>query len=69
MFVLGMLLKQRIDQVVYTPIFKSMPENLYINFQWAEYDPGRNMIYVLMGNENAADKLQARFYIFNPPNM
>lgn len=53
----------------YTPVMKSKPENLYINYQWAEYDPERNLIYVLMGNENSPDQLQARIYIFNLVNQ
>ncbi|XP_063403697.1 uncharacterized protein LOC134687376 [Mytilus trossulus] len=52
----------------YTPIVKTQ-ENLYINFQWAEYDPIRHLVYVLMGNENSPDKLQARLYTFSAFNM
>lgn len=51
----------------YTPIVKTQ-ENLYINFQWAEYDPIRHLVYVLMGNENSPDRLQARLYIFSAFN-
>ncbi|XP_046346789.2 uncharacterized protein LOC124127434 [Haliotis rufescens] len=43
-------------------------ENTYVNFQWAEYDPGRMMLFVLMGNENDADGLSARIYTFDVSN-
>lgn len=40
-------------------------EDLYINFQWAEYDVNTQTLYVLLGNENDADNLTARIYKFS----
>ncbi|ESO84959.1 hypothetical protein LOTGIDRAFT_168216 [Lottia gigantea] len=40
-------------------------ENLFVNFQWMEYDSKNNIVYVLLGNENAADTLDARIYTFS----
>ncbi|CAH1799012.1 unnamed protein product [Owenia fusiformis] len=42
----------------------SDPENTYINFQWADYDYDKQLYYVLMGNENSPDALDARIYTF-----
>ena len=43
----------------------STPEDLYINFQWFEKDLNTNHAYALIGNENAADSLNARIYVFD----
>mgnify|MGYP000346714363 CR=1 FL=1 len=45
------------------------PENLYVNFQWLETSQDNyHTVYALLGNENAADKLNARVYIFDVYN-
>ena len=43
----------------------SEPESLYVNYQWAEYDSVRFRVYLLMGNENSPDRLQARIYTYD----
>jgi hypothetical protein len=43
----------------------SEPESLYVNYQWAEYDSVRYRVYLLMGNENSPDRLQARIYTYD----
>ncbi len=47
----------------------SKAEDTFINFQWAEYDPARRLLFVLLGNENDADGLSARIYTFNTDNL
>lgn len=37
-------------------------EPLYVNYQWSTYDSKANIIYYLMGNENAPYDLTARLY-------
>ncbi|XP_066271118.1 uncharacterized protein [Branchiostoma lanceolatum] len=43
----------------------SKTEDLYINYLWATADTQKNIFYVLMGNENAPDTLDARIYTFD----
>lgn len=65
-FVLGQLTYTATQQFSYKPVLWSQPpETLYVNYQWAEYDSVRQKVYVLMGNENSADKLQARIYTYD----
>ncbi|XP_050392959.2 uncharacterized protein LOC126811409 [Patella vulgata] len=40
-------------------------ENLYVNYQSIVYNRGKHLLHILMGNENAADALNARIYTFN----
>ncbi|XP_052811867.1 uncharacterized protein LOC128239310 [Mya arenaria] len=44
----------------------SVPESLYVNFQWLEtnMDNGKK-VHALLGNENAPDELNARIYNFD----
>ena len=52
--------------LVYQRLYTSTTsESLYVNFQWAELDPKSGQFYVLLGNENAPDTLDARIYIYN----
>lgn len=64
-FILGKLTYTAIQQFSYKPIMWSEPESLYVNYQWAEYDSVRNRVYLLMGNENSPDRLQARIYTYD----
>eukprot|EP00058_Branchiostoma_floridae_P011601 XP_002597089.1 hypothetical protein BRAFLDRAFT_105037 [Branchiostoma floridae] len=43
----------------------SKTEDLYINYLCATADTQKNVLYVLMGNENAPDTLDARIYTFD----
>ncbi|XP_052102966.1 uncharacterized protein LOC127736460 [Mytilus californianus] len=64
-FILGQLTYTATQQFSYKPILWSVPESLYVNYQWAEYDSVRNLVYILMGNENSPDRLQARIYTYD----
>ena len=54
----------------YTKVAQSPdPEGLYVNYMWIESDVNNyTLSYVLLGNENAADALNARIYIFDAFN-
>lgn len=52
--------------LVYKQIYSSSDtENLYVNFQWASMDRTSGQLFVLMGNENEPDTLDARIYVYN----
>ncbi|XP_062592865.1 uncharacterized protein LOC134254355 [Saccostrea cucullata] len=46
-------------------LISSGPEPLYVNYQWAELDVERQLLFVLMGNENTPDKLLAKLYTYD----
>ncbi|EDV23529.1 uncharacterized protein TRIADDRAFT_58259 [Trichoplax adhaerens] len=48
---------------LFQPIINSQPENLYVNFLWSTLDTKNKICYLLMGNENSADKLLAKLYV------
>ncbi|XP_021380061.1 uncharacterized protein LOC110467303 isoform X2 [Mizuhopecten yessoensis] len=52
--------------LVYKKIYSSPDtEDLYVNFQWASMDRTSGQLFVLMGNENEPDTLDARIYVYN----
>ncbi|KAK3589173.1 hypothetical protein CHS0354_018879 [Potamilus streckersoni] len=55
------------DTGVYKRLMSSGIEPLYVNFQFMEVY--NDLLLLLMGNENAADALNARIYIFNLTSM
>lgn len=50
-------------------LISSGPEPLYVNYQWAELDIDRQLLYVLMGNENTPNKLLAKLYTYDLQKM
>jgi hypothetical protein len=64
-FFLGQISYTATQQFSYEPVMWSEPESLYVNYQWAEYDSVRYRVYLLMGNENSPDRLQARIYTYD----
>ena len=50
---------------IYSELIRTKPEPLYVNFQWMTIDQKGQRLFVLMGNENTPDKLNARIYTFN----
>lgn len=64
-FFLGQISYTATQQFSYEPVMWSEPEPLYVNYQWAEYDSVRYRVYLLMGNENSPDRLQARIYTYD----
>ncbi|GFS01782.1 hypothetical protein ElyMa_004590600 [Elysia marginata] len=63
-FVVGRLLTTGMWQML---MKFNQSEDLYVNFQWAEYDVDSQTLYALLGNENDADHLSARLYKFVLP--
>lgn len=65
-FIIGELTYTAVQQFSYKPvIWTTDMEDIYVNFQWAEYDSVRNVVYLLMGNENSPERLQARIYTYD----
>ncbi|XP_060084721.1 uncharacterized protein LOC132563984 [Ylistrum balloti] len=65
-FVMGQIIYVPGTGLVYKQIYRSLDtENLFVNFQWASMDPTSGQLFVLMGNENAPDTLDARIYVYN----
>ncbi|XP_078665385.1 uncharacterized protein LOC144907852 [Branchiostoma floridae x Branchiostoma belcheri] len=62
-FRVGLLNQDGSYQEMYSDPSKT--EDLYINYLWATADTQKNILYVLMGNENAPDTLDARVYTFD----
>ncbi|GFN83316.1 hypothetical protein PoB_000982200 [Plakobranchus ocellatus] len=60
-FVVGRLFSTGVWQML---LLSNQSEDLYVNFQWAEYDADSMTLYVLLGNENDPDGLSARIYMF-----
>ena len=55
---------------IYTKVAQAPdPEGLYVNYMWIDTDvQNYTLQYILLGNENAADALNARIYIFDAYN-
>ena len=51
----------------YKQIFNTSktPENLYVNYLWASLNYKTKMHYMLVGNENSPDALEAKIYTLN----
>ncbi|XP_033740923.1 uncharacterized protein LOC117327830 [Pecten maximus] len=65
-FILGQITYVPGTGLVYKQIYRSPDtENLFVNFQWASMDRVSGELFVLMGNENTPDTLDARIYVYN----
>eukprot|EP00003_Mantamonas_plastica_P022302 TRINITY_DN3761_c0_g1_i2.p1 TRINITY_DN3761_c0_g1~~TRINITY_DN3761_c0_g1_i2.p1 ORF type:complete len:235 (-),score=67.98 TRINITY_DN3761_c0_g1_i2:44-748(-) len=53
---------------VFTQIIKLEDQDTFINFQWTEFNPDSSMLYLLMGDENAAIKLRTKLYTVDIKN-
>ncbi|KAK3098617.1 hypothetical protein FSP39_021257 [Pinctada imbricata] len=65
-FVVGLLyLVDGTFPCIYKELIRTGPEPLYVNYQWMVMDQKGQRLFVLMGNENTPDKLNARIYRFD----
>jgi len=47
------------------PLGSTIPDRTFVNFFWADYDYTRGLLYVLAGDEDTLDELDALLHVFD----